>query len=263
MKHLLFALLAALAFAFQPLQAQEFDHDHKLWTGVMAKHVKADRFDYAALKKDRGALDAYLAQLKAATPAQLASWTREQRYAFWINAYNANCIALVLGEYPVESIKDIGGWFTAVWDKRFIDMTALDPQGKGRKLSLTDIEHVILRPQFKDARVHAAINCASLSCPPLRAEAFVAARLNEQLDDSVRRWLADATRNRFEPAKNRLQISAIFDWFKEDFEREGGVRAWIAKFAPPEHVEWLRSSAKLELATLDYSWKLNDVVKAK
>jgi hypothetical protein len=97
----------------------------------------------------------------------------------------------------------------------------------------------------------------------LRAEAFVAARLNEQLDDSVRRWLADTTRNRFEPAKNRLQISAIFDWFKEDFEREGGVRAWIAKFAPSEHVEWLRSSAKLELATLDYSWKLNDVVKAK
>lgn len=263
MKHLLFALLAALAFALQPLRAQGFDHGHKLWNEVVAAHVKGDRFDYAALGKERSKLDAYLKQLAAVTPKELESWSREQRYAFWINAYNANCIALVLSEYPLDSIKDIGNWFSPVWDKRVIAMTALDPQGKGRKLSLTDIEHVILRPQFKDARVHAAINCASLSCPPLRNEAFVAERLDAQLDDSTRKWLGDPTRNRFEPAKGRVQLSAIFDWFKEDFEPAGGVRTFVAKFGPAEHGEWLRGSAKLEIGFLDYSWKLNDVVKAK
>ncbi len=263
MKHLLFSLLAALAFVVQPLRAEGFDHEHKLWNEVVAAHVQGDRFDYAALKKDRATLDLYLKQLAAVTPKELEGWTREQRYAFWINAYNANCIALVSSNYPLASIKDIGNWFSPVWDKRFIAMTALDPQGKGRKLSLTDIEHVILRPQFNDARVHAAINCASLSCPPLRNEAFVAERLEAQLDDSTRKWLADPSRNRFEPAKGRAQLSAIFDWFKGDFLREGGVRAFVAKFGPAEHGDWLRSDAKLEISFLDYSWKLNDVVKAK
>ncbi len=263
MKHLLFALFAALLLTLQPLRAQGFDHGHALWNEVVATHVKGDRFDYAALEKDRAKLDAYLKQLAAVGPKELEGWSREQRYAFWINAYNANCIALVLSEYPLDSIKDIGNWFSPVWDKRFIAMTALDPKGKGRKLSLTDIEHEILRPQFKDARVHAAINCASLSCPPLRNEAFVAERLDAQLDDSTRKWLADPTRNRFEPAKARAQLSAIFDWFKDDFERDGGRREFLAKFGPAEHGAWLRGEAKLEIGFLDYSWKLNDVAKAK
>jgi len=262
MKRLILTLLAAFASA-AALFAQDFDHSHALWNEVVATHVDGDLFDYRALKPGRSKLDAYLKQLAAVTPDQLAGWSREQRYAFWINAYNANCIALVLGEYPLESIKELGGWFSPVWDKRYIAMAALDPQGKGRKLSLNDIEHVILRPQFKDARVHAAINCASLSCPPLRAEAFVAERLDAQLDDSTRRWLADPSRNRFEPAKGRVQLSALFEWFEDDFEREGGVREFAAKFGPAEHGEWLRGQARLEIGFLDYSWKLNDVRKAK
>jgi hypothetical protein len=264
MKNLLFSLFALLALAAPSLrgaQAAPFDHEHKLWSDVLAKHVENDRFDYAGLKKERAKLDEYLAQLRAVTPSQVETWTREQRYAFWINTYNANCIALVLTEYPVESIKDIGGWFSSVWKKAFIDMPAFHPSGKPKTLSLDDIEHSILRPSFKDARVHAAVNCASLSCPALRNEAFVATRLEAQLDDAVRKWLADASRNRFVRESSRVELSEIFRWFKDDFEREGGVQAWIAKFAPPEHAEWVKAAAKLQIGFLDYSWKLNDVAK--
>ncbi len=264
----LLTLFASVALSLSPLHAAQtpapsdpFDHEHKLWNDVLTAHVKGDRFDYAALKKDRVKLDAYLVQLRAATPKQVESWTREQRYAFWINAYNAHCIALVLTEYPVESIKDIGGWFSSVWKKAFIDMPAFHPSGKPKKLSLDDIEHGILRPTFKDARVHAAVNCASLGCPVLRPEAFVAGKLEVQLDDSARKWLADTARNRFERESSRAQISEIFRWFKEDFDREGGVQAWIAKFAPAEHAEWLKAAPKPRIEYVDYSWRLNDVAR--
>lgn len=264
MKSFLLVLVALIAASMSSLRATEsFDHEHKLWTELLAAHVAPAGFDYAALDKDRAKLDAYLAQLRAVTPAELAAWTREQRYAFWVNAYNANCVALVLTEYPIDSIKDLGGWFSPVWKKSFIDMPSLHPSGKARKLSLDDIEHAILRPQFKDARVHAAINCASVSCPPLRNEAFVPARLDQQLDDSARKWLADPTRNRFDRTAARAELSEIFKWFEDDFTREGGLQAWIAKFAPAEHAQWLSTASKLDVRYLDYSWKLNDVAKAK
>lgn len=243
----------------QAVQSAPFDHGHARWTEILKRHVVGDRLDYAALDKDREKLDAYLAELHAVTPGGVASWTREQQFAFWINTYNAHVVDLVLSEYPVESIKDIGGLLSSVWKKSFIAMPALHPSGRPGKLSLDEIEHQILRPRFKDARVHAAINCASLSCPPLRNEAFVAERLAEQLDDQVRKWLADPTRNRFDEAKSRAEVSEIFDWFEDDFVRDGGsVVGWIAKYTLPSQATWL-SKGKVKLSFLDYSWKLNDV----
>ncbi len=237
----------------------DFDHTHAAWTGVLKKHVVGSRIDYAALKIDHAALDGYLRGIHAVKPDQLGAWTREQQFAFWINAYNAHCVSLVVSEYPVDSIKDIGSIFTSVWNKTFIEMPALNPGGKAKNLSLNDIEHEILRPRFKDARVHAAVNCASESCPPLRPEAFVAERLDQQLDDQVRTWLVDPTRNKFDKSKSRVEVSAIFDWFEEDFVRDGGsVAAWIAKYAPEAESAWLKSG-KVAVKYLDYSWKLNDV----
>lgn len=251
--------LAATGQQGTPPAPRSFDHAHALWTEVLTKYVAGDRVDYAALKKDRAVLDRYLSQLHAVKPDQLASWTRQQQLAFWINAYNAHCVSLVVSEYPVDSIKDIGGLFSPVWKKAFIDMPALHPSGKPGRLSLDDIEHKILRPTFKDARVHAGVNCASASCPALRPEAFVAERLDQQLDEQVRKWLADPTRNKFDKAKARAEVSALFDWFEEDFVRDAGsVVAWIAKYAPEAESSWLKSS-KVTVKYLDYSWKLNDV----
>lgn len=235
-----------------------FDHSHGLWNTILREHVEGDRFDYAGLEADRAKLDAYLAELAAVTPATLLSWSEAQRFAFWINAYNAFTVERVVDAYPLESIRDLDKLLglTSVFEQRFIPLNALHPDGKDEKLSLEDVEHRILRVRFRDARLHAAINCASESCPPLANEAFVAERLNEQLETRMRAFLADPKRNRFDHEKNRLLLSPIFKWFDGDFERDAGsVRAYVARFAPAGEAE-LVERAKIDY--LDYSWELND-----
>ena len=242
-----------------PAQVSKFDHTHALWTDVLKAHVLDDGFEYKKLAQDRSKLDAYLKQLESVSADEVASWTREQQFAYWIDAYNAFTIDTVLSKYPVESIKEIGNVLTSVWNRKTIPLKALNPEGKDEKLSLDDIENKILRPRFKDARAHSAINCASKGCPPLRAEAFVAVRLNDQLQDQARRWLADPSRNRFDRSANKVEISKIFDWFKDDFVREAGsVQAWLAKYAPPVEAAWLGSAKELKIDYFDYSWKLNE-----
>ena len=235
-----------------------FDHSHAAWTALLKQHVRGDRFDYAALARDRAPLERYLRALEAVTPAEHEAWTREQRYAFWIDVYNAYTVALVVDRHPIASIKDVSTLFSQVWDQELVPLKPLFPAAKGARLTLNDVEHRILRPVFADARVHAAVNCASEGCPPLRAEAFVAERLDAQLDEQVRAWLADPARNRYDRAEQRVEISKIFDWFTEDFVRDAGsVQAWIAKYAPPAEREWIARAKKLAIGYRDYSWKLN------
>ena len=235
----------------------EFDHSHKVFDEILRATVKRDRLDYK--KVDRKKLDAYIGQLRGVTKAQLESWSREQRYAFWINVYNAHVIEIVLDNYPLESIKDIGGKvFGQVWDKEFIKMNALHPKGDKDRLSLNDVEHEILRPRFKDARVHAAVNCASFSCPPLLAEAFVATKLEAQLDAQMKAFLVDTDRNRFDEKKGVVHASEIFKWFSEDFDRDAGsVREYMIEFAPADKKAFLKDA---KIKYIDYDWSLNDVV---
>lgn len=255
------ALTAALlADPTPPAPRQGFDQGHGALAELLARHVHGDRVDYAGLVADRPSLQAYLDTLAAVGADDFASWTEDQRFAFWIDAYNAFTLALVADHYPLKSIKDIGGLFDSVWDRRFIPLGALFPEVGHEKLSLNDLEHEILRARFHDARVHAAINCASQSCPPLRAEPYLAERLDRQLDDQARRWLADPTRNRYELSTGTLRLSRIFDWFEEDFRRDAGsVQAWVARYAPEEVAERIASEEPLRIRFLDYSWKLNDV----
>ena len=238
---------------------REFDHGHTKLAALLARHVVDGRVRYAALQKDAAALDAYLADLQAVTPEVMEQWSREQRLAFWINAYNAYTLQLIVQHYPVKSIKDVGSLLTRVWDKEFIPLEAFHPKGKRTKLSLNHIEHDILRRDFHDSRIHAAINCASESCPALRAEPYIAARLDAQLDEQVRLWLADESRNHFDPENGAIEISAIFDWFQADFTRDAGsVEAWIAIYAPEKIAAWLKDAKDVKVSYLDYSWKLND-----
>jgi hypothetical protein len=236
--------------------ALPFDHSHAAWTALLQKCVKPEGVDYRLLTEELPAFDHYLADLQAVAPKELERWTREQRFAFWINVYNAHVVRLIVEHSPIASIRDLGGTvFGPIWDKPIVPMPDFDPDGQGKNLSLGAIEHEILRPRFKDARVHAAINCASESCPPLLAEAFVADRLDAQLDTVMRTFVADPTRNRLDREANTLHLSKIFDWFASDFERdEGTVRAYVAKFAPGDP-EWI---AGAKVSYLDYSWKLND-----
>ncbi len=235
-----------------------FDSIHAPWTDILAKRVRGGDFDYAGLKKDRAPLDAYVAALEAVKPERFQALTKREQFAFWANAYNAFTVKRVLDGYPVQSIRDLGDDKTSVWDREFVPLGRLFPKLGKEKLTLNDVENKILRPEFKDARVHAAINCASKGCPALRAEAFTAAKLDAQLDEQVRAWLADGSRNRFDRAKSEIEISRVFEWFAEDFQKESGsVRAWIARFRPADK-EWLDAPAMVAVKYVEYDWALNE-----
>jgi hypothetical protein len=257
---------AASGTSSAPTSTQDgaaFDHSHAAWTKVLQAHVKADRFDYAALAKDPAGLKDYMKALRAVTPAQVKSWGREQRFAFWINAYNAHTILKVVDNLPLKSIRDLDGAFglKSVFDDEFIAMKAFHPDGADDKLSLNDIENGILRKEFEDARLHAAINCASFSCPALLNEAFTAEKLDEQLTARMRGFLADLKRNVFVREKGQLKLSEIFKWFRADFERDAGsVGEFLARYVAESDADFVR---KAEIRYVDYDWSLNGVEPVK
>lgn len=260
--------LLAMTLLLLAGMAQAFDHKHAAWQDLLAKHVKplaggnASAVDYAALKNERPALQAYLANLAAVSEADYGKWSKPQRLVFLINAYNAWTVELILTKYPdLESIKDLGSVFQSPWKKKFFSLL-------GQERSLDDVEHGLIRAPgvFDDPRIHAAVVCASIGCPMLRAEAFVAERLETQLDDGMRRFLADTSRNRFDAASGRLLVSKIFDWYGKDFEKGhkgyDSLKATFARHAvqlaaTPEAQAKVRSG-DYRLEFLDYDWKLND-----
>lgn len=220
---------------------------HTIWNGLLKKHVQADGFvDYKGFIKDSSTLNQYLRLLETAHPNE-KNWSRNEQMAYWINAYNAFTIDLIVRNYPVESIKDIKkgvAFVNSVWDIKFIKI-------QGYTYDLNNIEHNILRPVFKDARVHAAVNCASYSCPKLLGEAYTADKLESQLDQSMKSFINDPTRNRV--TANKAEISEIFKWFKGDFERDAGsVREYINRYAN------VKLSKDGDISHIDYDWRLNE-----
>ncbi|PKO72209.1 MAG: DUF547 domain-containing protein [Betaproteobacteria bacterium HGW-Betaproteobacteria-14] len=248
--------------------ARAFDHGHAAWSALLARHVavatdgNASAVRYAALQAERPALQAYLDSLSAVAESEYAGWTKPQRLAFLINAYNAFTVELVLTKYPaLESIRELGGLFQSPWKKRFFTLL-------GRPRSLDDVEHGMIRAPdaFDEPRIHVALVCASVGCPMLRPEAYVAARLEAQLEDGMRRFLSDASRNRFEAADGRLRVSKLFDWYGKDFERGhagfdslGAVFARYADRLAPDAAGRARIRAgDYALSYLEYDWRLND-----
>jgi hypothetical protein len=221
--------------------------DHPEWSRLLAKYVdEQGRVDYVSWKRteaDLAALQTYLGRF-AARPNPAAAG--HDLAASLINAYNAATIGWVLENLPIESIRSTDDPFR----KR-------RHQIGGEIASLDDIEHGTLRP-LAGYRVHAALVCAARSCPPLRREAYQAARLDEQLDSAMRTWLARGDLNRIRPVENRIRVSSIFRWFAEDFEKAGGVRAVLQRYTPPETARRL-ADPRLEIQYLRYDWGLNDL----
>jgi hypothetical protein len=253
------AALALIAAALaRPAAATGFDLD--LWDALLGRYTRevADpagvRVDYEGLRAEPRWKE-LLASLAAAAPAPEAP--RAERLAFWIDAYNVLAIDVVLQHYPLASIRDAGSWLRPVWKR---------PAGVvgGRSVTLDEIEHAILRP-LGEPRIHAAIVCASTSCPSLRREAYRAERLEAQLEDALRRFLADPTKgSRLDEAAGELRLSPIFEWFAEDFEPQGGVRAYLAPRLPAASARALAArGAGLRLAYFDYDWRLNDLGAAR
>jgi hypothetical protein len=262
-------LLGLLVIVLSTLvRAQSFDHSHAAWNTLLTKHVKtfangnASAADYTAIKAEHAVLKAYLGTLSAVGDAEYAAWSKAQRLAFLINAYNAFTVELILTKYPdLESIKDLGSVFSSPWKKKFFRLL-------GKERHLDDIEHGMIRTpgSFDDPRIHVAVVCASIGCPMLRPEAFTAEKLDAQLDDSMQRFLADASRNRYDAATGRLLVSKIFDWYGKDFEQgHKGYDSLKGLFA--RHSGQLATAVEAQakvhkgdyrLEFLDYDWKLND-----
>ncbi len=265
-------LLLTLLLPLTALTA-DFDHAHRAFSALLQKHVvsqdggHATRVDYASLQRDRAPLAGYLRSLSAVTQAEFDGWSKARQMAFLINAYNGFTLELVLQNYPVKSIKDIGGPFSNPWKRAFFRLL-------GREFSLDGIEHDTLRKPgaYAEVRVHYALNCASIGCPALREEAYTADKLSTQLEEQAVRFLSDRSRNRY--ADGRLEVAAIFKWFADDWT--SGYRgfdgrtapinsreAYFARYAPllarePVGREQV-AAGRAELTFLDYDWALNDV----
>ncbi len=235
--------LIALAIALlAPSSAAAFDHGP--FDTLLQAHVKGDSVDYAGLAKKKPALDAYLAAVGKTDPASLPS--KQARLAFWINAYNAHTLAAVLGHWPkIESVSTIQPDFAFFKTK--------DKLVGGKRYALNDIENNVVRPTFKDPRIHAALNCASISCPPLSNRAFVAATLDKQLDAVMSAFVNDSKRNQI--TASGAKLSQIFNWYGKDFEPAGGPQAYMAKYLKGEKKAWI--AAEKTLHFLEYDWRLN------
>ena len=265
MRRLIGCLMLTIAM-FSTSTYAAFDQSHAKLTELLEAHVvwvdqgTASRVDYGAIKSDPSLLTQYLSEVSAVTRQQYNEFSKAQQLAFLINAYNAYTIQFILTKYPdLKSIKDLGSLFSNPWKKRLFPLL-------GEKRSLDEIEHGMIRRRgvFDDPRIHMAVNCASIGCPALRDEAYVADRLDMQLDDAVRRFLSDRSRNRADGSG--LWVSKIFDWYAEDFDQQSGsVQAWLARYADllsdEANVRADVRAASLRLHYLDYDWSLNDLRK--
>ncbi|WP_243398888.1 DUF547 domain-containing protein [Hanstruepera neustonica] len=211
--------------------------DHNLWTSFLQKHVSiTGQVDYKNILADDTELKAYIQQLNNNTPNK--NWSKNETLAYWINAYNALTIDLILRNYPVKSIKDIKD----PWDQKYYSFN-------GQMLSLNQIEHDILR-KMDEPRIHFAIVCASESCPKLLNEAYVTNKLEEQLTNATKTFVNDNSKNIIR--SNQLELSKIFKWFTKDFKQQGSLIDFLNQYSA------VPISDDAKISYLEYNWDLND-----
>ena len=212
--------------------------DHTPWDRLLQKHVSTQgNVNYEAFKKDQTALDVYLASISKTKPE--TDWSQNEAMAYWINAYNAYTVKLMLNNYPLKSILSVNGG--KAWDLKFIEI-------KGQKYSLNNIEHDILRKKYADPRIHFAVNCASISCPKLFNTAFFAEGLESKLEKAAKEFINNSSKNLVTP--NNAEISKLFDWYKDDFTKSGTVSDYLNKYA----------NTKLtadKISFKEYNWNIN------
>jgi hypothetical protein len=243
--HLLFVI--GIVWFIQSCKVSDYQSDarpvtHELWDSLVREHVtESGLVDYEGFIADSNRLNQYLDLLSRHHPND-EHWNRDERLAYWINAYNAFTVKLIVDHYPVESIKDIKNgipFVNTVWDIKFIKI-------EGREYDLNNIEHGIIRPKFDEPRIHMAVNCAAISCPKLQNEAYTAEKLGAQLDQASREFLSNEDKNVITP--DRLKLSKIFSWYRGDFDS-------VIEFVD-QHTE-TDINENPEVEYLDYNWALN------
>ncbi len=273
MKKLISLVVVSLSLLASGAALAQFDQTHAAWTALLKKHLvlldrgKASQLRYAGIAADRAQLTAYRESLAKVSDAEFKGWNKNQQLAFLINAYNANMVEKILLRYPnIKSVWDYGKFIGNPFKDGFIDLF-------GRKMTLDNIEHDTIRAPgvHDDPRIHFAVNCASISCPMLREEAYTGERVDAQLEEQTVRFMSDRSRNRVS-ADGKLEVSKIFDsspWYGNDFRKgHKGFKtldSFFAKYASlltdnAEHQKIVRDG-KAEIKHLDYDWGLNDARK--
>lgn len=255
--------LLSFVLVFPAFANGQFNHDS--WDILLKKHVrvidggKASQVDYAGMAKDQASLNAYLGDVASVRKQTFDEWTTDEQLAFLINTYNAATVSLVLTEYPeLDSIRDIGSLFRSPWSRAFVSLF-------GEMVTLDNIEHDMIRGWdiYREPRIHFAVNCAAIGCPPLRAEAYVGSKLTQQLDDSTRLFLSDRSRNYFDG--KRVYVSKIFDWYADDFEQGWqGIDSlgeflsnYSAALGLDADQKQALSAGRISIRYLSYDWGLN------
>lgn len=249
--------------------ADTFDHQYRAYAKLLRAHVVDARVDYARLKSNRTDLDEIVNELGRVTSTQLDSWSRDEQLAFWINAYNVFTLQAIVDHYPIEwqwrnlltltplnSIRQIPGvWTELRWDVA------------GTRKTLDQIEHETLRPLYQEPRIHVAVNCASISCPPISIEPYMGEHLDRQLILAARDYLASDLGLQVDGST--LRLSSIFDWYGNDFiddyahlvegssERERAILGFVATYGPTEASQ-LGQSGNARIRYMRYDWALND-----
>jgi hypothetical protein len=265
------ALAGVLSLGQGAATAQSFDHSR--WDTLVRDFVEVKGVRYADLRGARTQLDSYVSEIAGVDSDEFDSWTRSERIAYLINAYNALVVLQVIDAYPLRRrFLNFKGLFrpgNSVWQvPGFFD--DIRHRVAGRDLTLDDIEHRWLRAELKEPRIHFALVCAAASCPPFRQEAYSADQLDLQLDDQAARFFNDTSKNAFDSAANEVRLSSILGWFGEDFApfapatgfqaenaAQRGSLAFAARFLPAATADWLRDGS-YSVRYLEYNWTLND-----
>jgi len=240
------ALLAAT------LAAAPFDHS--AFEALLRRHVRDGLVDYDAFARS-SSFRAYLSSLETARPEE---WEKSERLALWINAYNAWTIEQVNRHRERDSIRNIRRATDGPWSERMV-------RAAGRELTLDELEHEIIRKQFDEPRIHFALVCAALSCPPLRSEAYAGARLDDQLEDQARSFLLrSAQANRVDAAAATVWVSPVLVWYRADFGgTDQALGRFIARYWPEGPERTLLLSGRFRLRETEYDWTLNSAEKGR
>lgn len=210
--------------------------DHSLWEAVLQQHVSEDgAVNYKKLAKNDKGLNTYLEELAGHPP--MDSWSRDEKLAYWINAYNAFTVKLIVDNYPVKSIRDLHDGNP--WDVKWIEL------GK-QTYSLNQIEHDIIRPRYDEPRIHFAVNCAAQSCPPLLNHAWTADNLEQYLEQQTQAFINNEAYNII--SAKSLELSQIFNWYGEDFD---DVKTFVNQYTTID----VKEGAKVSFR--EYNWALN------
>jgi hypothetical protein len=221
---------------------------HQLWNELLKTNVKPNgQVDYKGFIREKPKLESYLKLLSENAPDR-SKWSKNEQLAYWINVYNAYTVKLIVDFYPTKSIRDLGPRIKIplikdVWHHKFFKIAGVD-------MSLDEVEHSILRKEFDEPRIHFAINCASVSCPPLLNEAFVASNLENQLMRVTTTFINDPSRNKI--SSQSAQLSSIFSWFKGDFTKKGTLIEFLNRYSK------VKISPNARISFLDYNWNLNE-----